>query len=238
MLPGWLECASRFFDEIVCVSSPPSAAPPDEESIEICRKWGARVVFDKIDDGFGALRTRCLHALTTEWGVISDCDERIFPVLPVYDLHGTGRYPDQPDPQLSVGIAEPAFNQGDLFRSMVASAANVDAIRFIRRHWMNMAMSRPAQRWDDFPDWQLRCLRRRDYIGYSSDVKMHERCRDFRTDTDPSFITSEPKYGVFVDHFHVPAKLMEPTQRGEDVEIYNALDQNKVEETWKRLYQK
>lgn len=224
MLPGWLECASRFFDEIVCVSAPPSSAPPDEESVEICRKWGAKVVFDKIDDGFGALRTRCLHALSTEWGMIADCDERFFPTLPVYELHGTGRYPDQQDPQLSVGIAEPAFNQGDFLRRMVATAKNVDGVRFIRRHWMNMAMSRPAQRWDDHRDYQLRFLRNCGYIGYSSDVRMHERCRDFRTNEDPSFVTAEPKYGPFVDHFHVAAKLMEPEQRQRDIAIYNLLD--------------
>lgn len=227
MLPGWLESASRFFDEIVCVSAPPSGAPPDEESIEICRKWGAHVIFDKIDDGFGALRTRCLHALSTEWGMISDADERFLSVLPVYELHGQGRYPDQADPGLSVGIKEPAFNQGDLLRRLVKDAANVDAVRFIRRHWMTFNFNRPCQRWDDHPDWQLRFLRRRDYIGYASDVRMHERCRDFRVDADPSFVTAEPVYGPFVEHLHVPAKKLEPEQRKQDIEIYDRLEKGR-----------
>jgi hypothetical protein len=227
MLHGFFETACRFFDEVIAVSAPPSAAPPDEESIAICQKWGVRVVHDTIDDGFGALRTRCLHAPSTEWTMIMDADERFLPVLPVYELHGTGRYPDQQDPQLSVGIGESSFNQGDLLRRMVDSAKNVDGIRFIRRHWMNFAMTRPAQRWDEHPDWQLRFLRNRGYLGYESHVRMHERCRDFRTNEDPSFITAGPRYGVFVDHFHVPAKLMEPEQRAEDIEIYNRLDSNR-----------
>lgn len=238
MLPGFFETACRFFDDVVAVSAPPSAAPPDEESIEICRKWGVRVQHETIDHGFGALRTKCLHAPSTEWTMISDADERFFPTLPVYELHGTGRYPDQQEPNLSVGIAESAFNQGDLLRRMVSSANNEDAIRFIRRHWMNFACSRPAQRWDDYPDWQLRFLRNREYLGYESGVRMHERCRDFRTNQDPTYITSEPRYGPFIDHFHVPAKLMEPEQRKRDIQIYDALSVDGHEQKLREIYGK
>lgn len=238
MLPGFFENACRFFDEVIAVHAPPSAAPADEESIEICRKWGVPVKHETIDAGFGALRTKCLHHLSTEWGLISDADERFFRTIPVFEMHGSGRYPDDQMPNLSVGIAEPAFNQGDLLRRMVHGAANVDAIRFIRRHWMNFAMTVPAQRWDEHPDWQLRFLRNRPYIGFSKDIRMHERCLNFNTGEDPSYITSEPKYGVFIDHFHVPAKAMEPDQRKRDIQIYDALSVDGHMEKLKQIYQK
>lgn len=238
MLPGFLESASRFFDDIVMVSAPPSAAPADEESIEICKRWGARVVHTTIDEGFGVLRTRCIRESTTEWVMIMDADERFFPWLPAYELHGTGRYPDQQDPKLSVGIGESAYNQGDMLRRLVSSANNVDAVRFIRRHWMNFAMTRPAQRWDEHLDWQLRFVRNRGYIGYRSEVRMHERCIDDRTGEDPSFVTSEPRFGPFVDHFHVPAKLMEPDQRKIDIRIYDALSVDGHEQKLREIYGK
>lgn len=238
MLPGFFETHCRFFDEVIAIHAPPSAAPTDDESIAICEKWGVRVIHATIDDGFGALRTKCLHSLSTEWGMIMDADERFFRTIPVYDLHGSGRYPDDSMPNLSVGILESAFNQGDMLRSILRGAANVDSVRFIRRHWMNFAMTIPAQRWDEHPDWQLRFLRNRPYIGYTSNVRMHERCLNFNTGEDPSYVTAEPKYGPFFDHFHVPAKAMERDQRAEDIKIYDALSVDGHQQKLREIYQK
>lgn len=226
-LPGFLECASRFFDDMLFVSAPPEGAPPDEESISIIQKWGARIIHTTINEGFGVVRTKCLHESSTEWVAILDCDERLFPTVPVYEIHGTGQYPQDLIPNLSVGIKHPAFAQGDRLRKMVENECKeADAIRLSRRHWMNWKMSRPCENWKTRFDWQLRVLRNRPYIGYDPSVRMHERCLDSRTGRDPIYATGDTDFGPFIDHFHVPAKAMELEQRAEDIRIYDALDKN------------
>lgn len=223
-LPGLLENASRFFDDMLFISAPPSGAAPDDESIAIIEKWGARIIHSSIDDGFGVIRTKCIHESSTEWVMITDCDERIFPWLPVYALHGAGRYPDDLNPALSVGIAESSFNQKARLREMLEhECRSADSIRLSRRHWMNWSMTQPCQRWDDYPDWQLRLMRNRPYIGYQSMTKMHERAIDTRTGVDPIYATGDTIRGPFFDHFHVPAKAMEPEQRAEDIRTYDSL---------------
>lgn len=227
-LPGLLELSSRFFDDMLFISAPPSGAKPDDESIEILKKWGAKILYSNIDDGFGTLRSLCIHKSSTEWVMIMDCDERFFPNLPVLECHGTGRYPEDHNPDLSVGIAEPSYNQGQLLRDVIKNETkNADAIRTVRRHWMDWGMHRPCQDWNAYPDWQLRIMRNRPYIGYRTDKKMHEAALDTRTNKDPIYATANERRGPFHDHFHVPAKLMEPDQRQEDIRIYDALDQNK-----------
>lgn len=236
MLPGFLESASRFFDHILMVSCPPSAAPPDEESIEICKRWGVDLRHLTIDDGFGVVRSKCLHMCPTEWVMLADADERFLPVVPVWELNGSGRYPQDASPNISVGIKEPAFPQGDYLRTMVKNAKDAHAIRFIRRHWMDFSYARPAQRWDDHPDHQLRFLRNREYIGFNPNIRMHEQCRDFRTNEDPKFDSAENPYGPYVEHLHVPAKLMEPAQRKRDIQIYDALSVDGHQEKLNELY--
>lgn len=226
-LPGFLENASRFFDDMLFVSAPPAGAPPDDESIAILERWGAKIVFSTIENGFGAVRTECLHRSSTEWVMIMDCDERIFPMLPILACHGIGRYPEDPIPALSVGIAQTAFSQRDRIRDMVEhECKNADAIRLSRRHWMDWGMHRPCQDWSVHPDWQLRFLRNRSYLGYDFKTRMHERCVDSRTGTDPIYATGDAVRGPFFDHFHVPAKAMEPDQRKEDIATYDRLHQS------------
>lgn len=223
-LHGLLECASRFFDDLLFVSAPPSGAAPDEESISIIEKWGARIIHTNIDAGFGVVRSICLHESSTEWVMITDCDERFFPTIPVFAIHGTGQYPQDPIPNLSVGIRNPAFAQGDRLRKMIENEClQADAVRLSRRHWMDWKMSRPCEDWTKRFDWQLRVLRNRSYIGYDPSILMHERCVDSRTGRDPTYATGDTDTGPFIDHFHVPAKMMEPEQRAEDIRIYDAL---------------
>lgn len=223
-LPGFLECASRFFDDMLFISAPPAGAPPDDESIAIIEKWGARIIHSTIENGFGVLRTECLHRSSTEWVMICDCDERIFATLPIFAVHGSGRYPEDPVPNLSVGISNPAFSQWNRVREIVEhECREADAVRLSRRHWMDWGMHRPCQDWNVHPDWQLRFLRNRPYIGYDSKVRMHEQCIDSRTGMTPIYATGDTTRGPFFDHFHVPAKGMEPEQRKEDIAIYDRL---------------
>lgn len=223
-LPGALEHASRFFDDILVIHAGPGGAYSNDGTIEILEQWGVRTIFDKIDDGFGTLRTKLIRNSATEWVWISDADERFFRYIPAYSVHGTGQYPQDPVPNLQVGICEPVYDQGALLRHKInVECKEADALRTVRRHWMNINMSRPCQDWYKCEDWQLRCVRNSDYIRYVSEVKMHERIEDKRTGRDPRYGTSNVKTGPFTDHFHVPFKLMEPDQRQHDIRIYNAL---------------
>jgi hypothetical protein len=223
-LPGALETASRFFDDILVVHAGPGGKYSTDGTIEILEKYGVRVIFDSIDDGFGVLRTKVLRQASTDWTLIMDADERFIPVLPEFAISGSGKYPETPIPDLHVGIQHPAYNHGDLLRYKLSiECKEADALRTIRRHWMDIGMHRPAQNWFDIPDWQLRCLRNKPYIGYDTNVKMHERCLDKRTGRDPEYGTSEPRKGPFFDHFHLHFKAMEPDQRQHDIRIYDAL---------------
>lgn len=239
MLPGLLENASRMFDDIYLIFAGPSAGPRDDEGIAIAEKWGARIGHGTIDDGFGALRTRLIQESTTEWVLISDADERVFSTLPILECVGTESYPEVANPKLSVGVLEPAFSQRDRLREMLEGAdESVDAIRFVRRHWFDFGMHRPTQNWYLKEDWQLRLMRRRPWIGYDPNIRMHERALDSRTGGDPNYITADPKYGPWYDHFHMPAKAMEPEQRRFDISVYDALSVDGHEAKLKEIYQK
>lgn len=240
-LPGFLECYSKWADDILMMSCPPSGAPPDEESLEIVKKWGVKLIHGNIDKGYGVIRSRLIQEAGTEWVLISDCDERIPAQLPVYECNGTGKYPEDSEEnvKLSVGTLEPAFSQIDLIRSMMKDAKDdVFALRFVRRHWFNWATTRPCQDWTKENDWQLRVMRRRPFIGYAADVAMHEKAKDARTGEDPKYDTGDTKYGPFFDHYHMAAKRMEPMQRAEDVCIFNAIHAGTTEQAWKEMYGK
>lgn len=238
MLPGLLENASRMFDDIYIIFSGPSSGPKDDEGIAIAERWGVRIGHGTIDEGFGKLRTRLLHESTTEFVLISDADERVFPTLPILDCVGTESFPEVANPNLSVGVLESAFNQRDRLRNMIETAPDsAMAIRFVRRHWFDFGMHRPTQNWYDPSkvDWQLRCLRNREFIGYDPNIRMHERCVDTRTGGDPEFLTANSKYGPWYDHFHLPAKAMEKSQREQDIRVYDALSVDNYREKMKEV---
>lgn len=225
-LPGALECASRFFDDVLVIHAGPGGKYSTDGTIEILEKWGVRTIFDKIDDGFGVIRTRLIRESKTDWVWISDSDERFLPYTPAYSVHGTGSYPADPVPDLHVGICESVYNQGQLLRDKLKNECkNADALRVVRRHWMSLNMSRPCQNWYIVEDWQLRCVRNRPHIMYDTNVRMHERCLSKLTGRDPVYGTANTRIGPFVEHFHVPFKLMEPAQRQHDIRIYDALCQ-------------
>lgn len=223
-LPGLLENASQFFDEIVIVSAPPDGGNNDE-SIAIAEKWGARVVHSTIEKGFGYVRTQCIRESTCEWVMIMDADERIQWNALTLDCEGTESWnPDTcPNPDLKVHL-KGGYNQAALLRQIMQTK-EADAIQFSRRHWFDFSWKRPTQNWRTIPDWQMRCVRNRDYIGYTRG--MHEGIVDSRTMQNPRFVSCSPDNieGLYFDHFHLHFKAMEPDQRREDIDIYNRLHQ-------------
>lgn len=231
-LPGLIETAGQFFDELLFVSTPPKGAPPDDESVAIIQKHGCRLLFDTIDDGFGAVRTRALHSLTTEWGMIMDADERFYPTHRVLHCHGTDKYPETKTPNLTIEIHDPLYNHGKALRDMI-SISNYDCIRASRRHWFDFSWKKPCQNWHQIPDWQARILRNKPNIGFQSDVKMHEKVRDFNTGGEPAMWRGDStSRGIFFDHFHCYFKPMEPENNKSDMAIYQALDMNSTTDMW------
>jgi glycosyltransferase involved in cell wall biosynthesis len=224
-LPGALESASRFYDDIWVIHAGPGGKYSTDGTIEILEQYGVRIIFDKIDDGFGVLRTKLLRAASTEWTMIMDADERFFPWIPEFACSGTGSYPAQEHPDLHRGLNDGCFNQGDLLRSKLANECKeADALRLSRRHWFDLGMHRPCQNWTITEDWQLRILRNKPYVYYDHTVKMHERCLDKRTGRDPVYGTGNTRKGPFFDHFHCFFKPMEKDQRQSDIKIYDWLD--------------
>ena len=223
-LPGMLEVASRFYDELVMISAPPEGRSNDE-TIAIAEKWGVRVVHSTIDKGFGYVRTQCIRESTCEWVVIQDADERIFWNAWQLSCEGTESWnPDTcPEPKLTI-TNHGGYDQGILLRNAIENP-EVDGIRFVRRHWFDFSMKRPTQNFMTISDWQLRCVRNRPYISYARG--MHESIVDSRTGQCPTHSTMQPDNlsGLFFDHFHLFFKAMEPEQRREDIDTYNRLHQ-------------
>jgi hypothetical protein len=231
-LPGLLENGAQFFDEMVFISSPPPGAKSDDESIAIIERWGCKIIHSSISEGFGVVRTQALHSLSTEWGWIMDCDERLFASHKVLHCEGNERYPAHPNPQNKVIVHDPCYNHGKAIRDAV-SISNYDCVRFCRRHWMDWAMTQPCQNWHVHQDWQCRLLRNCDYIGFKPEEKMHEKVVDFRTGGEPSMFRVETtSRGIFVEHFHVPAKKWEAENNQEDLNTYNMLDKNSTVDMW------
>ncbi len=233
-LPGLLENAAGFFDDLLFVSSPPPGAKPDEESIEIIRKWGARIEFSDISKGFGVVRTECIHLSTTEWVFLADCDERFLHTTQVLHCEGSDQFPHVMNPQLKVHVHDPVYAQGKLLRSVINGAGeDYDAVRTCRRAWMDFTMRKPAQNWHNVQDWQCRILRNRQYLGYDPNVKIHERVRDFRGDGAPKmYCCDDTSRGLFHDHFSNWFRPMEPEQNTEDIAIYNSLEAGVADRMW------
>lgn len=235
-MPGWLQMAtSGLFDDVFVVSSPPADAPPDEETIELIKAAGVRLIHTTIDAGYGVVRTRCMREAKTEWLLISDADERIPPMLPLLRCEGTEKYPDTPTPNLSVFRDQQSFDQGALIRSLIASAGGKDAIRMSRRAWFDApgVYQKPQQSWSLVPDWQLRLVRAANpFLFYDPNVLIHERLLHSQTWTEPSWATGDQVRGPFIEHHSGYFKAMEPEQNATDAEIYERLEAGCVEKMW------
>lgn len=224
-LPGLLESASQFFDDILFVHAGPGGRKSDDGTIELIEKWGARIVWSSIDDGFGVLRTQCLRESLTDWTVIMDADERITVTQEKLHCEGADEYPKVQKPNLQVTVREPSFNHKDILMRKIAAADSQGAtsVRFCRRHWFDMSNRRPTQNWLRNRDYQLRCIKNVPHVYYKPEVKMHEQVFDSKLGRSPDYIADELYEGPFVDHYHCHFKKFEPEQRAEDIKVFDAL---------------
>lgn len=227
-LRGALETGSRFFDQIFIVHSGPGGAYSTDGTIELCEQFGARIVFDDINKGYGVIRTRCIHESGCTFTAVLDADERFFPELPVLHCEGMDYWlPGREKPNLSVHIREGVVRQGDLVRALMGMK-HIMAIRQTRRHWYDFTMRTPCRNWiQDDPDHQLRIIRNVPEIHYKSDVKMHEKIWDDRTNNEPVYSCQDVYLGPFIDHFHTFFRLAKPGHKEFNERNYARLQKGK-----------
>lgn len=231
---GLIEESSKFFDDMVFISAPPEGAKPDDETISILEKWDCRIVHTKINDGFGAARNLCVKSSKADWVMVLDADERFFHTTPIFIPHGTESFPGTKNPDVKATIEVPAFNQGEYLRQLIRERTTNEfgAIKMMRRHWFDFTMKRPTQNWKLIPDWQFRLINRHSTSGFDTKVKMHERCIDLASDSEPMHTSGNEFHGPFFDHFWCVFKPMEPEQRKEDIEIYDMLHSGVSKDMW------
>jgi len=208
-LRGLLETSAPFFDNLYLIHSGPGGAYSTDGTIEVCEEFGVRPVFDDIQRGYGAIRTRLIHNCGCEWAFILDADERFFPLLPVMLCEGDEAYPQVPEPKLTVTKKPDIINQGAHVRNMIKNPETM-ALRTTRRHWFDFAMKRPSQNWQIINDHQLRIVRNHPSIHYETNRVMHERLLDDRTGEDPKFVPQDELGGPFHDHFHLHFRIAHP----------------------------
>ncbi len=197
-LRGALESAAPFFDHIFTINAGPGGAYSTDGSIELVESFGATVVFDDMQKGFGAIRTRLIHDCGCTFAFILDADERFHPRIPVMHCEGDERYPDVEKPNLSTFKRPEILDQGGTLKWAISSPG-IRAVRTMRRHWFDFTMTRPTQNWLHHRDYQLRIVKNLPEIAYKKDRVMHEILRDSTTGEDPAF--ADP--GIFHDHYHM-----------------------------------
>lgn len=234
-LPGMLENAKEFFDDIFVLHTGPGGKYSTDGTIEILEKSGVRFAFDDISKGFGVIRTRLIREAAADWLIVTDADERWFLKEPLLTPHGTEKYPENKNPALTTtehGSTHPKELLIDLMN--LAQSRNCEAIRLSRRHWMKEPgdWSQPCQHWGTHADWQLRCLKNSPYLFYDPSVKMHERLLDSRTWSEPSWVTGDQYAGPFHNHYHIHFKGLDKDQNEEDKAIYEELETGVVSKMW------
>lgn len=211
-LRGLLESSARYFDNLFLINSGPGGARSNDGSIELVEKSGATLVFDNMDRGFGAIRTRLIHACGCEWAFILDADERFLPQMNVMDCDGDGEWNiamGGEHPKLTVTVKKDVIDQGAHVKNLITNPETM-AIRTTRRHWFDFTMRHPTQNWMKNRDHQLRIVRNSDEIRYVPDIRMHEQLIDTRTDKTPKYVPQDDYGGPFHDHFHVAFRLAYP----------------------------
>lgn len=220
-LRGLLETAAPFFDNIFCINSGPGGVKSTDGSIELVEQFGATLVFDDIQRGFGAIRTRLIHDCGCTWAFICDADERFHPSLPVMHCEGTESYPQNPSPSLSVFHKPEVCQQGALLRRLI-NRPDIMAIRSTRRHWFDFSMKKAAQNWLHNRDHQLRIVRNLPEMQYIAEVKMHERlaCKlgEF------TFANQDDYGGIFHDHYHLFYRRTQPGKKEANEQNYSRLE--------------
>lgn len=226
-LRGLLECGSRYFDNLFIVHSGPAGAKSTDGTIEACEHFGATIVFDDIQRGYGAIRTRLIHDCGCNWAFILDADERFFPQIPIIHCEGTEAYPEKTNPNLSVFHKEEVCNQGQLVRKLMENPQYM-AIRTTRRHWFDFAMRHPCQNFLHNRDHQLRIVRNVPEIGYRTDRVMHEQLIDTRTGDGPSYAEQDDYGGPFHDHFHLFFRRTQPGKKEFNEANYQRLERGEA----------
>ena len=236
-LPGWLESACRFFDDVRVCPAGPSGAPSTDGTIEILEKWKIPVSRTMIEAGFGLIRSAAVRFSPCDWVCVLDVDERFHSVAAVLDCAGEMPIPDVKDqvlheydtpqegvcpwnwenahllgPDLQVGVGE-VYSQGAWLRDIIKDES-LDAVMTIRRHWRTFKS--PAQNWRTFPDYQTRIVRNRPDIFWQN--KMHETLMGAKNVYQPN-----QTHGPFFDHYHLPFKAMNSQQRARDIETYRSI---------------
>jgi hypothetical protein len=236
-LPGFLEAAAQFADELLLVDCGPNAAPSTDGSLDILRKWSIEPLRWKIDAGYGSVRTQLLHTCKTPWAIIMDIDERLLVASLVLRCEGAESYPQVPHPNLKVTSDGSCYNHREFLLGKMRDADHqgFTGVRFQRRHWFDATYTKPTQNWELNKDWQLRCLRTHKHIGYKSETRMHEHAWDSRRNDGPRYMQDDPMFGPVFQHLHCHFKPMEPEQRQQDIKIYDALHFGKTEQVWKEL---
>lgn len=239
-LPGMLENASQWADEIFIIHSGPDGKASNDGTMEILEKWQIKPIMADIMVGFGAIRTRLIHECKCDWAIVTDSDERIPIVSRVLRCHGDDQFPHVMNPQNSVEIIDQSFCHWRWLKNIIDGAGDdYDAVRMCRRAWMDMSMRRPAQNFHRVQDWQMRCVKNNGHIGYDTSVRMHERIVDFRTGAGPrAFQIDDTERGLFYDHYNCFFKQMEPAQNTEDAETYDRLDPGVSERMWIKHFPK
>lgn len=222
-LRGALESAAPFFDNIFTINSGPGAARSTDGSIELCEQFGATVVFDDIQRGFGAIRSRLIHDCGCTWAFIMDADERFHPKMPVMHCEGVEAYPQVEKPNLSTFKRADVHDQGSILRSIMAQP-HIKAIRTSRRHWFDFTLNRPTQNWLRIPDYQLRIVKNLPEVGYQTDRVMHERLLDSSTGADPVFCDS----GLSHDHYHCHYRRTQPGKKEANEKNYLRLERGEA----------
>lgn len=239
-LPGALENAAQWADHIFVIHASPGMKPSSDGTMEILEKWGIKPVMADIMEGFGVIRTRLIKECGCDWAVVLDADERYMVNGKVLRCHGDEQFPHTLNPQNSVEVIDHNYAHMKWLRGVIDGAGDdYDAVRTCRRAWMDMSFKRPAQNWAKHPDWQLRIVKNNGHIGYSTDVRMHERIIDFRTNLGPkAFQIDDPERNLYTDHHNVFFKQMEAVQNTEDAATYDALDPGVSERMWIKYFPK
>lgn len=222
-LRGLLESGSRYFDNLFFINSGPGGAFSTDGSIELIESFGGTVVYDDIQKGYGAIRTRLIHDCGCEWAFILDADERFYPQLPVLHCEGTESYPQTPAPKLVVTERNEVCNQGEFLKRLISDPGHM-SVRTTRRHWFDYSMRKPSQNWLDNRDHQLRIVRNHPEIGYQKDRVMHERLLDNRTGKDPVYAAQDDYKGPFHDHFHLFYRRAQPGKKEFNEQNYSRLE--------------
>lgn len=218
---GLLQTASEFFDELVFYHAGPQGAYSTDGTIELIEKWGAKIVFGSIDEGFGVVRSSAIKSCRTEWVMVLDADERFWPQAPIILPHGEGHG------GIHVQFFEDCYSQGALLKRMIRDP-NFDAVQTIRRHWDDFSWRKPVQNWHTIPDYQMRIVRNVPHIGFKAEIRMHEHMWNFQTNQPPKAVGAEPYRGLFHDHYHCWFKRMERDQRAHDIAIFDAIHECRV----------